>query len=99
MYLIKRIQKCFYKLEEYLGTFDSTDVDEHPGIFIDRLNIVLNGLNKNENIDLNKPNIDKILFQAIIVAKVSDEIDNLEIISSSKHVYIYNITFFIVPIF
>lgn len=87
--MIKRIQKCFYKLEEYLGMLDLTDVDEHPGIFIDRMNIVLNGLNNKENIKHNKLNIDNILFQAIIIAKVSDEIDNLEITSSTKHVNIY----------
>ncbi|VVC40663.1 Serendipity locus alpha [Cinara cedri] len=86
MYLIKRIQKCLYKLEEYLGTFDLNDVDEHPGIFIDRMNIVLSALNNKENIESNKLNIEKILFQAIIIAKVSDKIDNLEITSLSKHV-------------
>ncbi|XP_025409081.1 serendipity locus protein alpha isoform X2 [Sipha flava] len=85
-YLIKRIQKCFYKLEDYLEMLDLTDVDEHPGIFIDRMNIVLNGLNNRNSLSLIKPNIDKILFQAITIAKVSDEMDNLEITSSCKHV-------------
>lgn len=65
---------------------DLTDVDEHPGIFIDRMNIVLNGLNNRDNLELIKLNIDKILFQAIIIAKVSDKIDNLEITTSSKQV-------------
>lgn len=65
---------------------DSTDVDEHPGIFIDRMNIVLNGLNNRDTLELIKPNIDKILFQAVTIAKVSDETDNLEITSSCKHV-------------
>jgi len=65
---------------------DLVDVDEHPGIFIDRMNIVLNGLNNRESFELIKPNIDKIIFQAIIIAKVSDKIDNLEITSSSKQV-------------
>jgi len=65
---------------------DITDIDEHPGIFIDRMNTVLNGLNNRDNFELIKPNIDKIVFQAIIIAKVSDKIDNLEITSSSKQV-------------
>jgi len=65
---------------------DLVDVDEHPGIFIDRMNIVLNRLNNRESFELIKPNIDKIIFQAIIIAKVSDKIDNLEITSSSKQV-------------
>lgn len=64
----------------------SIDEDEHPGIFIDRMDIVLNGLNNRDNLELIKPNIDKILFQAVTIAIVSDETDNLEITSSSKHV-------------
>lgn len=66
---------------------DLINLDDHPGIFIDRMNIVLNGLNNRDNLELIKPNVDKILFQAITIAKVSDEIDNLEITSSSKQVY------------
>lgn len=85
-YLIKRIQKCFYKLEDYLEMLDLTDIDEYPGIFIDQMNIVLNKLNNKENVQLVKPHIDKILFQAITIAKVSDKSDNLEITSSSKQV-------------
>lgn len=65
---------------------DLTDQDEHPGIFIDRMNIILNGLNNRDTLEFIKPNIDKILFQAITIAKVSDEIDNLEITSSCKQV-------------
>lgn len=65
---------------------DSIDKDEHPGIFIDQMDIVLNGLNNRDNLELIKPNIDKILFQAVTIALVSDEIDKLEITSSSKHV-------------
>lgn len=68
---------------------DLTNLDEHPGIFIDQINIVLNGLNNRENFELMKPHIDKIVFQAITIAKISDNIDNLEITSSSKHVNIY----------
>ncbi|XP_029344543.1 serendipity locus protein alpha isoform X2 [Acyrthosiphon pisum] len=86
MYIIKRIQKCFYKLEDCLEMIDLTDVDEHPGKFIDQMNIVLNALSKRDHFELIKPNINKILFQAITIAKVADTIDNLEITSSSKHV-------------
>jgi len=50
------------------------------------MNIVLNGLNNKDNFELIEPNIEKILFQAITIAKVSNTIDNLEITSSSKHV-------------
>ncbi|XP_022181652.1 serendipity locus protein alpha [Myzus persicae] len=85
-YIIKRIQKCFYKLEECLEMIDFTDVDEYPGKFIDQMNIVLNVLNNRDNYELIKPNINTILFQAITIAKVADKIDNLEITSSSKHV-------------
>ena len=86
MYIIKRIQKCFYKLEDCLEMIDLTDVDEHPGKFIDQMNIVLNALSNRDHFELIKPNINKILFQAITIAKVADTIDNLEITSSSKHV-------------
>lgn len=65
---------------------DLTNLDEYPGIFIDQMNIVLNGLSNRENFELIKPNIDKIIFQAITIAKVSDKVDNLELISSSKSV-------------
>lgn len=65
---------------------DLTDGDESPGIFIDKMNVVLNGLNNREHFDEIKPNIDKILFQAITIAKVSEKTDCLEITSSSKHV-------------
>lgn len=65
-----------------------TDGDESPGMFIDKMNIVLNGLNNKENFDEIKPNIDSILFQAITIAKVSNKTDCLEITSSSKHVKI-----------
>ncbi|XP_027850187.2 serendipity locus protein alpha [Aphis gossypii] len=85
-YIIKRIQKCFYKLEECLEMIEIPDLDEHPGKFIDQMNIVLNSLNNRDNFELIKPNVNKILFQAITIAKVADEIDNLEITSSSKHV-------------
>ncbi|XP_025201384.1 serendipity locus protein alpha [Melanaphis sacchari] len=85
-YIIKRIQKCFYKLEDCLEMIDIPDSDEHPGKFIDQMNFVLNLLNNKDNFELIKPNIDKILFQAITIAKVADKIDNLEITSSSKHV-------------
>lgn len=67
---------------------DISGIDEHPGIFIDRMNIVLNGLNNRNNFELIKSNIDKILFQAIIIAKISDNIDSQEITSSSKYVTI-----------
>ncbi|XP_060870929.1 serendipity locus protein alpha [Metopolophium dirhodum] len=86
MYIIKRIQKCFYKLEDCLEMIDLTDVDEHPGKFIDQMNIVLNALSNRDHFELIKSNINKILFQAITIAKVADTIDNLEITSSSKHV-------------
>ncbi|XP_060834960.1 serendipity locus protein alpha [Rhopalosiphum padi] len=85
-YLIKRIQKCFYKLEDCLEMIDIPDLDEHPGKFIDQMNMVLNSLNNRDNFELIKPIINKILFQAITIAKVADKIDNLEITSSSKHV-------------
>lgn len=55
------------------------------------MNIILNGLNNREDFELIKPNIEKILFQAITIAKVSDEVDNLEITSTSKFVYILSI--------
>lgn len=67
---------------------DLTNLDEHPGIFIDQMNIVLNGLSNKKNFELIKPNIDKIIFQAITIAKVSDKVDNLELTSSSKLVNI-----------
>lgn len=67
---------------------DISGIDDHPGIFIDRMNIVLNGLNNRNNFELIKSNIDKILFQAIIIAKISDNIDSQEITSSSKYVTI-----------
>lgn len=70
---------------------DATNGDESPGIFIDKMNIVLNGLNNREHFDQIKPNIDQILFQAITIAKVSEETDNLEITSSSKHVKTYEL--------
>lgn len=85
-YIIKRVQKCFYKLKDCLEMIDTPDLDEHPGKFIDQMNIVLNSLNNRDNFELIKPNINKILFQAITIAKVADKIDNLEITSSSKHV-------------
>ncbi|XP_050421117.1 uncharacterized protein LOC126833686 isoform X2 [Adelges cooleyi] len=85
-YLIKRIQKCFYKLEEYLDTVETIDEDEIPGIFIQRINTVLNELSDKRNIETVKPQIEKILFQAITIAKVSDKSHNLDIISSSKQV-------------
>lgn len=66
-----------------------TDIDEHPGKFIDQMNIVLNALNNRDNFELIKPNIDTILFQAITIAKVADTVDNLEITSSSKHVKMF----------
>lgn len=88
-YIIKRIQKCFYKLEDCLEMIDIPDLDEHPGKFIDQMNIVLNSLNNRDNFELIKPNINYILFQAITIAKVADKIDNLEITSSSKHVNIF----------
>lgn len=70
---------------------DLIDVDEHPGKFIDQMNIVLNALSNKDHFELIKPNINKILFQAITIAKVADIIDNLEITSSSKHVKnVYN---------
>lgn len=65
---------------------DLTNLDEQPGIFIDQMNIVLNGLSNKENFELIKPNIDKIIFQAITIAKISDKVDNLELTSSSKSV-------------
>ncbi|KAL4111826.1 hypothetical protein QTP88_015711 [Uroleucon formosanum] len=86
LYIIKRIQKCFYKLEDCLELIDLTDSDEYPGKFIDQMNNVLNALSNRDNFEFIKPNIDKILFQAITIAKVADTIDNLEITSSSKHV-------------
>lgn len=86
MYVVKRIQKCFYKLEDYLEMIDSTDTDELPGIFIDRMNIVLNGLDNKENNEFIKLNIDKILFQAITISKISDKSNCLEITSSCKQV-------------
>lgn len=67
---------------------DISGVDEDPGIFIDRMDVVLSGLNNRDNFELIKSNIDKIVFQAITIAKVSDKIDSLEISSSSKHVTI-----------
>jgi len=71
---------------------ESTDVDEHPGKFIDQMNIVLNALNNRDNFEFIKPNINKILFQAITIAKVADKIDNLEITSSTKQVKnVYNV--------
>lgn len=71
---------------------DLTDSDEYPGKFIDQMNNVLNALSNRDNFEFIKPNIDKILFQAITIAKVADTIDNLEITSSSKHVKnVYNI--------
>lgn len=50
------------------------------------MNTVLNGLSNKENFELIKPNIDKIIFQAITIAKISDKVDNLELTSSSKSV-------------
>lgn len=70
---------------------DLTDGDEQPGKFIDQMNIVLNALSNRDNFELVKSNINKILFQAITIAKVADIVDNLEITSSSKHVMtLYN---------
>jgi len=66
-----------------------TDIDERPGHFIDQMNIVLNALNNRDNFELIKPNINKILFQAVTIAKVVDTVDNLEITSSSKHVKVF----------
>lgn len=86
MYLMKRIQKCFFKLEDFLEMLDLTDIDGQPGIFIDQMNTVLNNLNDRLELKLIKPKIDKILFQAITLAKISDETNNLELTLSSKHV-------------
>lgn len=87
-YLVKRIKKCFYKVEDYVKVLDISDIEEYPGIFIDQMNFVLYGLNKKENFEFIKPNIDKIVIQALTIAKVSEKIDNLEITSASKYVKI-----------
>lgn len=62
------------------------DVDGQPGIFIDQMNNVLNDLNNRLELKLIKPSIDKIILQAITIAKISDETNNLELTLSSKHV-------------
>lgn len=86
IYLIKRIQKCFFKLEDFLEMLNEIDVDGQPGIFIDQMNTVLNDLNNRLELKFIKPNIDKIILQAITIAKISDETNNLELTLSSKHV-------------
>ncbi|XP_050545405.1 uncharacterized protein LOC126907830 isoform X2 [Daktulosphaira vitifoliae] len=88
IYTIKRIQKCFFKIEDYFERIDisDNDNDETPGIFTKRINTVLNYLSKKQDINVIKPIINKILFQAITIAKVSEEMHNLDIISSSKQV-------------
>lgn len=73
--------------------------DDTPGIFTQRLNKVLNYLSSKQDISDIKPVIDKILFLAITIAKVSDEIHNLDIISSSKQVFLFEKLIFMLTIF